>query len=119
MITEKYIVTFYGLNTKYYTNEFVAHLWEESANKEYSSSGVFVTSLINVNSLVCGTVRGCNLGETAYIVSTTRNPSEVKDSDVFRESFINVAKEVRKNFGNPFMTMTVQNVDIHYFIEIK
>lgn len=84
-----------------------------------SSSGVFVTSLINVNSLVCGTVRGCNLGETAYIVSTTRNPSEVKDSDVFRESFINVAKEVRKNFGNPFMTITVQNVDIHYFIEIK
>ena len=44
MITEKFTLIFFGIDSKYYTNEFVAHLWEESADKEYKRCGIYVTA---------------------------------------------------------------------------
>ena len=119
MISEKYILTFYGLNTKYYTDEYIARLWEESANKEYLESGIYITSFINVNRLVCGELRGCKLGDTAYTITASRNPVEIANKDAYRNSFINVAKDVKEKFGNPYMSLAIQDIDVYYFTEIK
>ena len=60
--TERYVISFFGVDSKYYTNEFVAYLWEESANKEYRNSGIFITARMSIERLVCGQIRGCTLG---------------------------------------------------------
>lgn len=118
MITEKYILTFYGLDMKFYSEEYIAQLWEDSANKEYLSSGIYVTGFIDVNRLVCGKVRGCSLGEVAYVISVTRNPIEIWDKDAFKDSFINVAKDIKVKLENPLMTLSIQELDTHFFADI-
>lgn len=119
METERYIITLFGVNTKYYTVDFVAYLWDQIAQKEYEKSGIFITAILDVRSLVCGEVRGCVLGDDAHVITTVRNPSEVSDSSIFFESFRNVVQEVREELGNPNMTMTIQKIEYYYFIQPK
>ena len=40
MTTEQYIITFFGIDTKYYTDDFVGRCWEMAADEEYGSTGV-------------------------------------------------------------------------------
>lgn len=48
MTTEQYIITFFGIDTKYYTDDFVGRCWEMAADEEYGSTGVYVLSLIHI-----------------------------------------------------------------------
>ena len=97
--TERYVISFFGVDSKYYTNEFVAHLWEESSNKEYRNSGIFITARMSIERLVCGQIRGCTLGDTAHIITSVRNPVEVRSQEAFWNSYINITKEVREKLG--------------------
>lgn len=115
MLTESYTAALFGIDSKYYTNEFVRYLWEQSANKEYQNSGIFVSALVDVNSVVCGEIRGCNLGETAHLIRVSRNPAEYTDEEKFKTSFLNVLYEVRQKLDNPYMTLGTMNIDITFF----
>lgn len=116
--TERYVISFFGVDSKYYTNEFVAHLWEESSNKEYRNSGIFITARMSIERLVCGRIRGCTLGDTAHIITSVRNPVEVRSQEAFWNSYINITKEVREKLGNPSCTISIENINYRYFTEI-
>lgn len=116
MLTERYTVVLFGVDTKYYTKEFVAFVWDESANKEYNNSQIYITARINADTLVCGDIRECSLGDTAYVITTARNPAEAEDAEAFRNSYLNVLNDVRQRLENPSMTITIDNVDYFYFI---
>lgn len=118
MTTEKYTLAFFGIDAKYYTNEFVAHLWEESADKEYRRSGIFVTARTEINSLVCGKIRGCQMGETAHIIVSVRNPVEVRDQSLYWEAYKNISQEVRSKLGNPSMTISYESIEYFFFTEL-
>ena len=116
MITERYLINLFGVDSRYYTDEYVAHIWEESANKEYQNSGIYVSAFFDVNRLVCGEIRGCDLGETAHIIRTTRNPAEVENEDDYWVALRNVVFEVRTMMGNPSMTIAITKDEFHYFV---
>ena len=116
--TERYVISFFGVDSKYYTNEFVAHLWEESSNKEYRNSGIFITARMSIERLVCGQIRGCTLGDTAHIITSVRNPVEVRSQEAFWNSYINITKEVREKLGDPSCTISKENINYRYFTEI-
>lgn len=118
MTTERYIVSIYGIDTKYYTNEYAAYVWEQNANKEYLNSGIFVPALISINRLVCGEIRGCNLGETAFVINTLRIPSENANADEFWNAYKNVLGDVRKELGNPNMSLTI-HIEDSFFLFIQ
>lgn len=115
MMTENYIVNLFGIDSKYYTNEYVAYVWEKNANEEYENNGIFVSAMIDINRLVCGEIRECNLGETVHRITTTRNPAEVLSKEAFYESFINVVNNVRMNLEYPDMTISIGEVEFFYF----
>jgi hypothetical protein len=115
--TERYTIVFFGVDSKFYTKEFIAYLWEESANKEFRKSGIFITALISIDRLVCGKIRGCTLGDTAHIITTVRNPVEVRSQEAFWNSYVNITKEVREKLGNPSSTISIQNIDYRYITE--
>ena len=117
MLTERYTVVLFGINTRYYTNEYVAHIWEKSANTEYQNSGIFVTARIDTNRLVCGEIRGCTLGETAFVIIAVRNPAESLIQQEFYDSFKNVLNYVRQDLGQPNMTIAIDEVDYFYFTQ--
>lgn len=120
MLTDVYTASLYGVDSEFYTVQFVAYLWEQSANKEYQNSGIFVPSLIEVNKIVCGKIRGCNLGDTAHLITVLRNPADSVDIDEleFRNSFFNVLNEVRMKLDNPYMTLRADKTDIILFEHI-
>ncbi|WP_455618706.1 hypothetical protein [Eisenbergiella sp.] len=118
MTTEKFTLIFFGIDAKYYTNEFVAHLWEESADKEYKRRGIYVTARTEINSLVCGKIRGCKMGDAAHVVISVRNPVEVRDKNAFWESYKNISQEVRSRLGNPSMTISCEKIEYFFFTEL-
>ncbi|MCC8027775.1 MAG: hypothetical protein LIP16_21025 [Clostridium sp.] len=116
MKTERYIITIFGIDTKYYTDEYVSHLWKDCANREYMRSNNYVTGLIDRKSLVCGEIRGCDLAEYAHVISTVRNPAEVENQDIFMDSLKNILREFRDALDQPSMTISIQNVEFNYFV---
>lgn len=115
MITERYAVILYGLDTNHYTEDYIARLWEECAIKEYENSSLFISALVGTNLLVCGPTRGCDLGGTTYILSTIRNPIESDNESYFWGAYINVVKKFRERLGNPTMSLNIQKVDYTFF----
>lgn len=118
MDSERYTVSLFGVNTNYYTVEFVSNLWDIAATKIYENSGIFVTATVDVRHLVCGGNRECEFGNLVNIISVVRNPFEVDNKDVFYNSFISVLQEVREKLGNPNMTLTVDKTNYYYFTQI-
>ena len=75
MVTERYIISFYGIDTKYYTNEFVGKCWEIAADEVYRERQVYVMGSVLTTNIICGEVRGCNLGNTGHVITSVRNPA--------------------------------------------
>ena len=63
MVTERYIISFYGIDTKYYTNEFVGKCWEIAADEVYRERQVYVTGSVLTTNIICGEVRGLQSGQ--------------------------------------------------------
>ena len=117
METERYIVTLFGIDSKLYTDQYISYLWENSANEECKNNDIFITALISNHTLVCGKIRGCKLDETAYVITTVRNPVEYVDEEKFFESFSNVINSIREELDYPSMTISIEKVEYFYFLQ--
>jgi len=117
MVTQRYYITILGINTQYYTDEFVAYLWEEAADREYNNSSIYVSAIIFYGAFVCGEARGCNLGDTAYTISCLRNPIEVPNKDDYGNAFRRVMLSIREKLDNPNMTITIQDAEYYFFLK--
>lgn len=83
------------------------------------SSGIYVSCLVSSQLFVCGQKRGCNLEETTYVITSSRNPVEFNDMAAYETAFANVTREVKKVFGNPYMTFAIHNIDVHFFTNLN
>ena len=115
MHAERYTITIFGIDAKYYTDEYISHIWKTCTENEYQKGRQFITGLVDKRSLVCGTIRGCELAEYAHIITVVRNPVEFSDTDTFWNSLKNVLKELRVSLGNPSMTIAKQQIEYYYF----
>lgn len=117
MITQRYVVTILGINTQYYTDEFIAYIWEQSADEEYNNSSIYVTAVIDSRSFVCGEIRGCNLGDTAFVISCLRNPIDAPSKNDYWNAFRRVLISVREKLDNPNTSVTVQETEYYFFLK--
>lgn len=115
MVTQRYVVAILGIDTQYYTDKFVACLWEEAADKEYNNSSIYVSALIASGTLVCEEARGGTLGDAAYTITCLRNPFEVSNKDDYWNAFRRVILSIREKLDNPNMTITIKDVE-YYFL---
>ena len=92
--------------------------WEMAADEEYGSTGVYVTGTVTTHSLICGEIRGCQLGKVGHCVSAVRNPVEVADSGTYKKSLINVINRTRSLLDNPNMSIIINEVEYFYFCQI-
>ena len=118
MVTERYIISFYGIDTKYYTNEFVGKCWEIAADEVYRERRVYVTGSVLTTNIICGEVRGCNLGNTGHVITSVRNPAEIHDGELYREAIKRVLLKTRKMLDNPNMSVVIDKVEYYYFCQI-
>ena len=115
MVTERYIISFYGIDTKYYTNEFVGKCWEIAADEVYRERQVYVTGSVLTTNIICGEVRGCNLGNTGHVITSVRNPAEIHDGELYREAIKRVLLKTRKMLDNPNMSVVITRWSIIIF----
>jgi len=96
MKTERYIISIFGIDTRYYTSNYI-------------------TGLIDRKSLVCGRIRGCDLTEYAHVITTVRNPVEIDTQEIFMESLKSILRDIRKILNHPSMTISIQGTEYYYF----
>lgn len=116
MKTERYIISLFGIDSRYYTDEYLSHIWEECANKEFYRSSKYITGLIDRRSLVCGEVRGCKLTEYDHVITIVRNPVEIETQEIFVESLKNILRDIRNILNHPSMTISIQDMEYYYFV---
>ncbi|MBS6956388.1 MAG: hypothetical protein KH230_24540 [Enterocloster asparagiformis] len=118
MITERYVISFYGIDTKYYTDEYVGRCWEIAADAVYRERQIYVTGSVTTTSIICGEIRGCNLGKTGHVIISVRNPAEVHDREQYRSALKQVLLETRTMLENPNMSVVVDEVEYYYFCQV-
>lgn len=118
MKSERYIINYYGIESKYYTNDYVAMCWELAANQVYESCKIYVSGSVEASDLICGEIRGCELGKVRHSVIVVRNPAEVPDGKAFREAVLKVISETREMLGNPNMSVAIDEVEFYYFKKV-
>jgi hypothetical protein len=117
MDTERYSVSFFGLNTEFYTSEYISNIWDVSANKIYEESNIYISGQLSTTYYI-GQESGPEITSLTYVVVSTRSPVDVEDELEYWEVYKSVIKEVRGRLGNPVMTITRQKIDFFYFREI-
>lgn len=118
MVTERYSVTFLGLDPRLYTVNNLADIWSVSAEKIYEETGIYVTGIIDSNYLVSELKTGYESGTTTFGVVSIRNPSLTISKDAYWEAYREVIKEVRGRLDNPGMTIVKHEVDFYYFVDV-
>ena len=73
---------------------------------------------MTTHSLICGEIRGCQLGKIGHCVSAVRNPVEVADGGTYKKSLINVINRTRSLLDNPNMSVVIDKVEYYYFCQI-
>lgn len=117
MNTEKYTVSIFGIDKKQYSRNEILQVWEKCANHEYQESKIYVTVLLDVKQLLCGEMRGCDLYEEAYVITSVRNPVEGVDSTLFFDALKRVIAHFRSMLGNPCMTIGKEIIEFYYFVQ--
>lgn len=118
MTTEQYIISFFGIDTDYYTDQYVGRCWEIAADEEYEAEGIYVTGTVTTNILICGEARGCELGKVGHCITSVRNPAEVHDSGLYWKSVKNVIRRTRELLDHPDMSVIINDVQYYYFCKV-
>ena len=118
MVSECYVINLFGVDTDYYTNEYVGRCWEIAADEEYQNSKIYVTGRLNISQLICGEKRSCTLGRVGHCIVAVRNPTEAPDKEAYRKAIKHVINRTRSLLGNPNMSVVIEDVEYYFFCQV-
>lgn len=114
METERYSISFLGLDSQYYTTTIVGEIWDVSAEKIFEETGINISGEIHDRYFVSEDNGELN-SSTVFMVESTRVPNEMTTGADYWNAYKAVVEEVRQKLGNPKMNLTVEEIDIAYF----
>jgi len=117
MRTKRYTVVIAGLIPEIVTQNILVKIWGKAAQKVYASTGIYVNAWLSESYFLCGDKRGPDLdGLTANFIIIW-NPVEVGSYEEFHEAFTQVVNGVRDILGNPYVWITIDNIEFYYFVK--
>lgn len=116
MFARRYTVVFTGLPDECFIGNTLIDTWECAADEVYRRTGTYVSATLFTSYFICGHNRGCDLGGLSAQYTVVWNPTEVEEEEVFHEAFIDVVENVKTIFKNPYMGITIDEIDFYYFI---
>lgn len=117
METDRYSISFLGLDPQYYTTTMVGEIWGVAAEKIYEETGINVSGEIHDRYFVSEDNGELN-DSTVFMVESTRVPNGMVTEADYWNAYKAVVEEVRKKLGNPRMNLTVEEIDITHFERI-
>lgn len=118
MKTERYLISFVGLDPNYYTTDIIADIWDVSATRIYEETGIYVSGEIEEKYLVSRLVYDVPIGSLLFAVESKRYPTETEDKEKYWNAYEAVLEEVRSRLGNPRMDLIIENTDMTHFKKI-
>mgnify|MGYP001519845529 FL=1 len=117
MRTKRYTVAIAGLMPEIVTQSILIKIWEKAAKEVCADTGIYVNAWLSESYFVCGDKRGSDLdGLTASFI-TIWNPAEVESNEKFHEAFTQVVNGIRDLLGNPYVWITIEDIEFYYFIK--
>ena len=117
MRTKRYTVVIAGLMPEIVTQNILVKIWGKAAKKVYASTGIYVNAWLSESYFLCGDKRGPDLdGLTANFIIIW-NPVEVESYEEFHEAFTKVVNGVREILGNPYVWITIDDIEFYYFVK--
>ena len=117
MRTKRYTVVIAGLMPEIVTQNILVKIWGKAAKKVYASTGIYVNAWLSESYFLCGDKRGPDLdGLTANFIIIW-NPVEVESYEKFHEAFTQVVNGVRDILGNPYVWITIDEIEFYYFVK--
>ena len=117
MRTKRYTVAIAGLMPEIVTQNILVKIWGKAAKKVYASTGIYVNAWLSESYFLCGDKRGPDLdGLTANFIIIW-NPVEVGSYEEFHEAFTQVVNGVRDILGNPYVWITIDDIEFYYFVK--
>lgn len=118
MVTERYAASFFGLDAENYTAETIANIWEVTADKIYEESNIYVSGSIYAGHSVTPETKGNIPGNIMFSVVSTRSPVVTESEAEYWNAYKEVTEQVRGRLGNPYMTLTKEEIDFFYFRKV-
>ena len=117
MHTKRYTVVIAGLMPDIVTQGILIRIWGKAAQKVYASTGIYVNAQLNESYFLCGDEREAELdGLTANFIIIW-NPVEVESAENFHKAFTQVVNGVRELLDNPYVWVTIEEIEFFYFIK--
>ncbi|PWJ49007.1 hypothetical protein [Faecalicatena contorta] len=118
METERYLISFVGLDPNYYTIDILADIWEVSAIRIYEETGIYVSGEIEEKHFVSRKMDDVPISNLLFVVESKRFPTEIEDRQEYWNAYKAVVEEVRYRLGNPRMDLTIEDIDMTHFEKI-
>lgn len=118
METERYLISFVGLDPNYYTMDILADIWEVSATRIYEETGIYVSGEIEEKHFVGQEMDNVPISSLLFVVESKRFPTEIENRDEYWNAYKAVVEEVRYRLGNPRMDLTIEDIDMTHFEKI-
>ena len=117
MRTKRYTIIIAGLMPEIVTQSILIKIWRKAAQKVCASTGIYVNAQLSESYFLCGDEREAELdGLTANFIIIW-NPVEVESDEEFHEAFTQVVNGVRELLGNPYVWVTIEEIEFYYFIK--
>lgn len=112
-----------GLNKGYFHNNNcddcyrrALKIWQEIAQEEFETSGIYVTAVIRKSKTIYSKEWGCpEGGEDTIIISGTANPKFIKDLGVWKEKVLYLAAKFKEQFEQESITCEFTRSELYYF----
>ncbi len=100
METETYSISFFGLDTKYYTRSVVGDIWNEAAQKVFRETGIVIVGEV-YNRYFVEPSNEVFSGQDIIVIKSLRIPYGAGTEFEYWDAYKDVVKEVRDNLGTP------------------
>ena len=117
MKTESYSISFFGLDTQYYTNAIIGDIWNIAAIRVYQETGISITGEVHERYFVSPDIGELN-GSIIFMIESKEVRNEEATEQDYWNAYRSVVEEVRYKLGNPSMSLTVETINITYFEKI-
>lgn len=117
METEKYEITFWGLDTRYYNRASIGDIWNIAAKKVYDDTGIIVVGEVYDAYFVDPSDETLS-EQYVFTIKSIRIMHENESEFEYWQAFVEVAKEVKNVLGNPRTGLITEKVGLNVFENI-
>jgi hypothetical protein len=118
METERYVVSFFGLDPQGYTTYTISDIWDVSSRRINEETGISISG--EVHDRIYVNPEDIELNRSIiFMIETKKNPNETASEVDYWNAYKKVVDEARKRLGYPRMDLIMEKVNLTHFEKLE